>query len=157
MIIQFIAVGKQHDPSIKEAVDSFTKRISNYFEVQWIIVPPLKNAAAFQPDMLKKKEADSILKFVQKEDYLIALDENGRSFNSLQFAKLIQDKADNGSKTLSFVIGGAFGLHELLLHRANLQLSFSALTFPHQVVRLLLAEQVYRACTIQRNEKYHHS
>src|SRR5687767_14990267 len=157
MLIQFIAVGKQHDPSIKEGVDVFTKRISNYYEVQWIIVPTLKNASVFQPVELKKKEAEALLKYIQKDDYVIALDENGRSFNSVQFAKMIQEKADNCLKTISFIIGGAFGLHESLLQRANLQLSFSAFTFPHQLVRLLLAEQVYRACTIQRNEKYHHS
>ena len=157
MNIQFIAVGKQHDPSIREGVDAFTKRISNYYDVQWMIVSPLKNAAAFQADVLKKKEAASIMKFIQKEDYLVALDENGRSLNSFQFAKLIQEKADNGIKTFSFVIGGAFGLDDSILQRANLKLSFSAFTFPHQLVRLLLAEQVYRACTIQRNEKYHHS
>ena len=157
MNIQFIAVGKQHDPYLKEGVDAFTKRITNYYDVQWILVPAPKNAASVQQPELKKKEADLIMKLIQKEDYLIALDEKGRSFNSVQFARLIQDKADNGVKTIAFVIGGAFGLHESILQRANLLLSFSAFTFPHQLVRLILAEQVYRACTIQRNEKYHHS
>ena len=157
MNIQFIAVGKPHDLYLKEGVDAFTRRITNYFVVQWILVPPLKNAASFQPAELKKKEAEALLKLIQKEDYVIALDEKGRPYNSVQFARLIQDKADSSVKTISFVIGGAFGLHDSLLQRANLLLSLSAFTFPHQLVRLILAEQVYRACTIQRNEKYHHS
>ena len=157
MNIQLVAVGKQHESYLREGIDTFTKRIANYYDVQWIIVPALKNAASLQPSELKKKEAEALLKVVQKEDHLIALDEKGRSFNSVQLAKLIQEKADNSVKTISFVIGGAFGLHESILQRANLLLSLSAFTFPHQLVRLILAEQVYRACTIQRNEKYHHS
>lgn len=157
MNIQFIAVGKQHDTYIKEGVDTFTKRISNYYDVQWIIIPPVKNASSFQPEELKKKEAEATMKFINKEDHLIALDEKGRLFSSKQFAQQLQEKANAGVKTVSFLIGGAYGLNASLLQRANLVLSFSAFTFPHQLVRLILAEQVYRACTIQRNEKYHHS
>jgi 23S rRNA (pseudouridine1915-N3)-methyltransferase len=157
MNIRFIAVGKQHDNYIKEGVETFTKRISNYFDVQWIIVPSLKNAASLSYQELKKKESDTISKLIGKEEYLIALDENGRTISSVQFAQQLQEKANSGVKTISFIIGGSYGLHESVLQRANLILSFSAFTFPHQLVRLILAEQVYRACTIQRNEKYHHS
>lgn len=157
MNIRFIALGKQNDPYIKEGVDTFTKRISNYYEINWVIIPSLKNASILQPDDLKKKEAEAVMKFIQKEEYLVALDEKGKSFTSVQFALHIQEKADAGVKTISFLIGGAYGLHDSIFSRANLVLSFSAFTFPHQLVRLILAEQVYRACTIQRNEKYHHS
>jgi 23S rRNA (pseudouridine1915-N3)-methyltransferase len=157
MNIRCIALGRQHETYIKEGIETFTKRISNYYEIQWVIIPPLKNVAALQSVELKKKEAEAVMKLIQKEDYLVALDEKGKSFTSLQFARHLQEKTDTGVKTISFLIGGAYGLHDSIISRANLVLSFSAFTFPHQLVRLILAEQVYRACTIQRNEKYHHS
>jgi 23S rRNA (pseudouridine1915-N3)-methyltransferase len=97
------------------------------------------------------------MKFIHKDDHLIALDEHGKMFTSVEFAKQLQEKADSGIKTVSFLIGGAFGLHASILQMAKLKFSFSSLTFPHQLVRLILAEQVYRACTIQRNEKYHYT
>ena len=89
--------------------------------------------------------------------YLIALDENGKQWNSPELAGFIQQKANESAKNIIFLIGGAYGLHESILKRCNNKWSLSKLVFPHQLVRLILAEQVYRACTIIRNEKYHHS
>ena len=107
--------------------------------------------------VLRKKEADVILSQLQKEDYLIALDENGKQLRSEGLAAMIQSRANDSQKQIIFLIGGAYGLDETVLRRANFTWSLSQLTFPHQLVRLILAEQVYRACTILRNEKYHHS
>jgi 23S rRNA (pseudouridine1915-N3)-methyltransferase len=105
---------------------------------------------------LKKKEGEIILDWVKNDHYLVALDERGKELNSEQLAGFIQARANESVKTLVFVIGGAFGLDKAVLKNANFTWSLSQLTFPHQLVRLILAEQVYRACTIIRNEKYHH-
>jgi len=104
---------------------------------------------------LKKKEGEIILDWL-KEEYLVALDEHGKEMTSEQLAGFIQGRANESQKTIVFVIGGAFGLDDAVLERADYKWSLSKLTFPHQLVRLILAEQVYRACTIMRNEKYHH-
>ena len=97
-----------------------------------------------------------ILQLLKPEDYLIALDEYGKQFSSEGLAQLLQQRAVASTRNLVFLIGGAFGLHETVLQKARLKWSLSQLTFPHQLVRLILAEQVYRACTILQNEKYHH-
>ncbi len=105
---------------------------------------------------LKKREAETILNFLKADDYLVALDERGKELNSEGLAKFIQLRGNESTRNIVFLIGGAFGLDEKLLKAAKLTWSLSPLTFPHQLVRLILAEQVYRACTILQNEKYHH-
>jgi 23S rRNA (pseudouridine1915-N3)-methyltransferase len=105
---------------------------------------------------MKKKEGELILDWLEKDDYLVALDGKGRSFTSEKLAGFLQARANESTRKLVFVIGGAFGLDEVVLKRANHTWSLSELTFPHQLVRLILAEQIYRACTILKNEKYHH-
>jgi len=156
MKIQFWSIGKNHDPSIKQGVEDFTKRISKYFPVEWTIIPVPKNAGMMSEMDLKKKEAEMILDWLKKEDCLVALDEHGKEMSSTKLAEFIQGRANESIKTLVFLVGGAFGLDKMILQRANYKWSLSQLTFPHQLVRLILAEQVYRACTIIRNEKYHH-
>jgi 23S rRNA (pseudouridine1915-N3)-methyltransferase len=156
MKIQFWSIGKNHDPSIKEAVDDFTKRISKYFPLEWTIIPMPKNAGMMSEMDLKKKEGEMILDWLKKDDYLVALDEHGKEMTSEKLSEFIQARANESTKALVFLIGGAFGLDKMILERANYKWSLSKLTFPHQLVRLILAEQVYRACTIIRNEKYHH-
>ena len=151
------AVGKSHDPAIKEATDDYSNRIMNYFPINWNILPPPKKAGNLSDQQLKKKESEVILKTIQEEDFLVALDEKGKQLNSIEFAKFLQERANTGIKNIVFLIGGAYGLDETVLKRADYTLSLSNFTFPHQLVRLILAEQLYRACTIQRNEKYHHS
>ena len=157
MKLQFWTVGKAHESYVKEGVEMFTKRISNYFPVQWQIIPMPKNAGIMSEMDLKIKEGETILQFLKKEDYLIVLEEKGKQLNSEGLAAFIQQRANESEKNLVFLIGGAFGLSEDVLQRANYKWSLSQLVFPHQLVRLILAEQVYRACSILRNEKYHHS
>lgn len=156
MKIQFWSIGKNHEPYVKEGIEDFTRRISKYFPVEWNIIPVPKNAGMMSEMDLKKKEGDMILDWVTRDDYLVALDENGKEMASEKLAVFIQARANDSIKTLVFVIGGAFGLDEAVLQKANYKWSLSKLTFPHQLVRLILAEQVYRACSIIRNEKYHH-
>ncbi len=156
MKIQFWSIGKNHEPYIKEGVKDFTERISKYFPVEWNIIPVPKNAGMMSEMDLKKKEGETILAWLKKDDYMVALDERGKEMSSEKLAEFIQARANESIKTLVFIIGGVFGLDEVVLKKAKYTWSLSRLTFPHQLVRLVLAEQVYRACTIIRNEKYHH-
>ena len=157
MKLQFKTIGKAHESFVKEGIDLFTKRITNYFPVEWQIIPMPKNAGAFSETELKKKEGELILLSLQKEDFLVLLDERGKLLSSEGFANFIQLRANESIKNLVFLIGGAYGVSEEVMKRANYKWSLSTLVFPHQLVRLILAEQVYRACSINRNEKYHHS
>jgi len=157
MKISFWSIGKANDAYIKTGVEDFTRRITRYFNVEWQIIPVPKNAANLSEMDLKKKEGDVILEWLNKDDYLVVLDERGKQMSSEGLANFIQARANESTKQLVFLIGGAFGIGEAVLKRANFKWSLSELVFPHQLVRLILAEQVYRACTILRNEKYHHS
>lgn len=154
MKILFWSVGKAHEPLLKEGIDAYTKRITNYFPVEWTLIPPPKNTGT-ESDQ-KKAEGVAMLQLLKQGDYLIALDERGASLTSEGLSRLVQQRATESVKRLVFLIGGAYGLDKTVLDRAPFTWSLSMLTFPHQLVRLILAEQVYRACTILRNEKYHH-
>lgn len=157
MKIQFWSVGKKNEPYVHAGIEDFTGRISKYFPVQWTIIPVPKNAGMLSDMDLKKKEGETILEWLEPTDYLVALDERGKSMSSEGLAKFVQARANESAKRLVFLIGGAYGIDPAVLKRANYTWSLSELVFPHQLVRLILAEQVYRACTILRNEKYHHS
>ena len=157
MKIVLCSVGKPHEEYIKNGVEEFTQRINKYFSATWLLVAPVKNAAALPEQDLKKAEARQILLLLQPDDVLILLDERGRQLTSPQLAQLIQQKANESCRRLVFVIGGAFGVNDAVSQRAHYTLSLSLLVFPHMLVRLIVAEQVYRACTILKNEKYHHS
>jgi 23S rRNA (pseudouridine1915-N3)-methyltransferase len=157
MKLQFWSVGKAHESHVKEGIDMFTKRIGNYFSVEWKIIPMPKNAGAMSELDLKQKEGEIILGLLKKEDYLVLLDENGKLLNSEAVASFLQQRANESSKNIVFLIGGAYGVSKDIMQRSDFKWSLSPLVFPHQLVRLILSEQIYRACTILRNEKYHHS
>lgn len=157
MKFQFWSVGKNHEPYVKEGIELFTRRIGNYYSAEWNIIAPPKNAASLDETGLKKKEGEIVLGLLQKEDYLVLLDERGRMPGSEELAQFIQQRANESTRQLVFLIGGAYGVSPEVKQRANYTWSLSKLVFPHQLVRLILAEQVYRACSINRNEKYHHS
>lgn len=156
MNLSFWSVGKKNEPYVSEGVEDFTKRISRYFKVEWNILPVLKNAGMMSEMDLRKKEGEMILQWLGKDDYLVLLDERGKQFTSEGLAAFIQARANESTKQVVFLIGGAFGVDEAVMKRADHKWSLSQLVFPHQLVRLILAEQVYRACTILKNEKYHH-
>jgi 23S rRNA (pseudouridine1915-N3)-methyltransferase len=157
MKIYFWTVGKSHEPYVKEGVQLFTKRISHYYPVEWKIFPTARNTSSLNEEQTKKAEASTVLNALQNDDVFIALDEHGKQWNSIELANFIQQKANESSKNIIFFIGGAYGIHEIIFKRCDFRWSLSKLVFPHQLVRLILAEQIYRACTIIRNEKYHHS
>lgn len=157
MKFQFWSVGKSHEPYVKEGVEMFTKRICHYYAAEWNIIPVPKNTAMLSEMDLKKKEGETILSFLQKDDYLVLLDERGKQMKSEELAKFIEARANESVKKVVFLIGGAFGVSDDVMKRANYKWSLSNLVFPHQLVRLILAEQVYRGCTIIKNEKYHHT
>lgn len=154
MKIWLISFGKQQETSTREALEDFTKRITRYFPCEWKMLPPSKLT---EPSQIKKQEAQLFLQQVQPDDYVVLLDERGKNISSPELAQLIQERANESRRQLIFLIGGAYGVDSIVQQRANFTWSLSKLVFPHQLVRLLLAEQVYRACTILRNEKYHHS
>jgi len=157
MKIQFWSVGKEHESHVKEGTEMFTKRISHYFPVEWQIIAMPKNSGSLSEADLKAKEGERILAALKKEDYLVVLDERGKQLSSEGLAAFLQQRANESEKNMVFLIGGAYGVSDEVIKRANYKWSLSQLVFPHQLVRFILAEQVYRACTIMRNEKYHHS
>jgi len=150
MKIQLWAIGKSHETYVKEGIEDFTNRISKYYAVEWrIFAPARQNVNSTEAD-IKKHEAQTIL------NYFVLLDEKGRLISSPQLAAFIGQRANSSVRQLIFLIGGAFGVDEAIKLRANFTWSLSPLVFPHQLVRLMLAEQIYRACSIIRNGKYHH-
>ena len=156
MKIQFWSIGKANESHVEEGIQLFTKRITNYYPVQWQIISSPKNAAVMSEVDLKQKEGETILGLLKKEDYLVLLDERGKQLSSEGLSEFIQQRANESQKNIIFLIGGAFGVSKEVMDRSNYKWSLSQLVFPHQIVRMLLAEQVYRACSINRNEKYHH-
>ncbi|MGN6247204.1 MAG: 23S rRNA (pseudouridine(1915)-N(3))-methyltransferase RlmH [Ginsengibacter sp.] len=157
MKLYFWSIGKPHESYIKEGVDLFTRRISYYYPVEWKIFSTPKSKNNLSESETKKAEGHMILNALETNDLLVVLDERGKLLCSEDVADFIQQSANQSSRNLIFLIGGAYGLDEKVLERASLKWSLSKLVFPHQLVRLILAEQIYRACTILRNEKYHHS
>ena len=157
MKLQFCSIGKAHESYVKEGIELFTKRISNYYPVQWNIIPMPKNAGAMNDAELKATEGKILMTFFKKENFIVLLDEKGKQINSEGLAALLQQRANESEKNIIFLIGGAYGVSDEVFRRADYKWSLSQLVFPHQLVRLMLAEQVYRACSILRNEQYHHS
>ena len=149
-------IGKPNESYIREGIEEFSKRIKRYYKFEWTVIPVPKNAGMMSEMDLRLKEAELIFSLLKKDDYLVALDENGKQFSSEELAGFLQTRSNESTKNIVFLIGGAFGLDKTILQRADHTWSLSKLTFPHQLVRLILAEQLYRACTILKNEKYHH-
>lgn len=153
MKLSILSVGKAHESYIKEGVELFTKRIGHYYPIDWQLITPSKLT---EPIQIKKAEAANILKSITATDVLVLLDETGKMLSSPGLSKLIQQKANQSAQRVVFLIGGAYGVEDEIKKRANFTWSLSELVFPHMLVRLILAEQVYRACSILANEKYHH-
>ncbi len=156
MKIRLWSIGRSHETYVKEGIEDFTKRISKYYGVDWKIFAPARQTANSLETDIKKHEARTILDYLQKDDYLVLLDEKGRQISSPQLAAFIEQSTSSSVRQLIFLIGGAFGVDDAIRSRANFIWSLSHLVFPHQLVRLMVAEQIYRACSIIRNEKYHH-
>ena len=156
MKLILISLGKPHNTHFKDGIQEFSNRLNKYFSTEWIIVAQPKNAAVLSISEAKKTEAGLLMQQIQKDNFVVLLDERGKQFTSPLLANFIQQRANESCKRMLFIIGGAFGVDDLIIKRANYTWSLSNLVFPHMMVRLILAEQLYRACTILRNEKYHH-
>ncbi|MBE7169809.1 MAG: 23S rRNA (pseudouridine(1915)-N(3))-methyltransferase RlmH [Williamsia sp.] len=156
MKIQIWSVGKSNETYVKTGIEDYSARIRRYYPLEWNIIPVPKNWGNLSEQELPRKEAESILGSLKKDDFLVALDGRGKQITSEELAGLVQSAGNGSVKNLVFLIGGAYGLDKAVLQRANFSWSLSQLVFPHQLVRLILSEQLYRACTIIRNEKYHH-
>ncbi len=158
MNIKIFCVGKVKETYIQDAIKEYTKRISKYAEISICeVADEMIPANPSEKDLknIKKLEADKILKQIKTSDFVIALDLRGKELSSEEFAEKLQSITVNGFSTICFLIGGTVGLDKSLLDRSNFQLSFSKLTFPHQLIRLFLTEQIFRCFKIINNEKYH--
>lgn len=156
MHIEIWSIGKANEPFIQEGIHYFFQKIKPYNSIELDIIPPLKKIPA-DTEVLKKMEEELILKKLKPYHYLVLLDENGKMLSSPQWAQQFQQRMNESTKTLVFLIGGAYGVSEGVKKQAQQIWSLSTLVFPHQLVRLILAEQVYRAFSIIHRSPYHHS
>jgi 23S rRNA (pseudouridine1915-N3)-methyltransferase len=155
MRIKFIVNGKTEDAYLLEGIAIYEKRLKHYCAYEQIIIPAVK-ANTLSPEQMKVKEGELILKQLENSDFLVLLDERGKQFTSLDFAGFIEKQQVASVKTMVFLVGGPFGFSDEVYKRANLKMSISKMTFSHQMIRLLFIEQLYRAYTIIKGEKYHH-
>ena len=156
MKIDIISVGKKNEKEIEILILDFEKRIKKYTDLRWYI---LKSFDDKDKNVQKKKESDSILKYLEKENsnsYVILLDEKGKNISSLNLSEIFEKKMNLGVEKIIFIIGGAFGVEESFFSKVDFIWSLSNLVFPHQIVRLILIEQIYRGFSILKGEKYHH-
>jgi 23S rRNA (pseudouridine1915-N3)-methyltransferase len=156
MKIKLIVVGKTSDKYLKEGELKYEQRLKHYIKFQDIIISDIKNAKNLSQLDLKRREGEQILSKIENNDELILLDDKGNQFSSMEFSEFFNKKMISSSRPLVFVVGGAFGFSDEVYKRANLKFSLSKMTFSHQMVRLIFKEQLYRAFTILKGEKYHH-
>ena len=150
-MIKIIAIGSIKEKYLKEALEDYKKRISKYNKLEII---ELKEEGMVEEEKAKKIEAEKIDKYINAKDYIITLEIEGNEYNSLELAEKLRNIQIRYSNII-FIIGGSYGLDKSIKEKSNLNLSFSKLTFPHQLFRVLLLEQIYRSFKINNNEKYH--
>jgi 23S rRNA (pseudouridine1915-N3)-methyltransferase len=156
MKIFLLVIGKTDETYLQKGIDIFLKRIPHYISFEMKVIPDLKNSKNLSEDLQKEKEGELIIQQLAPSDELILLDENGIETSSVEFARFLEKRMISGIKRLVFVIGGPYGFSATIYSRANGKLSLSKMTFSHQMVRLIFAEQLYRAMTILKGEPYHH-
>jgi 23S rRNA (pseudouridine1915-N3)-methyltransferase len=156
MNIKLILTGKTNIEFVNSGFTEYEKRLKHYVRFEVFVVPDLKNTKNLSEAEQKEKEAEIQLKAVEKCDYVALLDDKGKEFTSVAFSDFIKRRMNASTKTLAFVIGGPYGFSDKMHQIANEKISLSRMTFSHQIVRVLFAEQLYRAFTIINNEPYHH-
>jgi len=156
MKIVFLTIGKTINKHLVELQNDYQERLKHYIPFDYIVIPELKNNRNLTEAEQKEKEADLILKAFEPTDEIILLDENGKQFSSVGLSEFVAKKMLGTQKRIVFVVGGPYGFSQRLFNRANGMISLSKMTFSHQMVRLIFAEQLYRAFTIMRGEPYHH-
>ena len=143
MTITLLAIGKTDNRDLSTLINVYQQRLQHYIKTTFQVIPDIKNSKNLTEDQQKEKEGELILKSLQSSDILILLDERGKSYSSIAFAEALQKRMNSGIKNLVFVIGGPYGFSEAVYQRALQQISLSAMTFSHQMVRLIFVEQLY--------------
>lgn len=158
MNITIICVGKLKETFFKDAVNEYSKRLSKYCKLKILEVSDektIENASDALCSQIMLKEGNRILSLIRDDAYVVTLEINGKKFDSVKFSEMIEQKGISGISQITFVIGGSLGLHKCVSERANEKISFSDMTFPHQLMRVILLEQIYRAYRIMNHEPYH--
>lgn len=156
MKVKLIQIGKTDASYLTEGIDKYNLRIKRYHPYDVLTIPDIKNSKNLSQEQQKKQEGVLILKNIQNADVVVLLDEKGKEFSSVKFANFIKDIMLQSVKQLVFVIGGPYGFDQSVYQRANRKIALSQMTFSHQLVRLIFAEQLYRANSIIKGEPYHH-
>ncbi|HEX2976318.1 MAG TPA: 23S rRNA (pseudouridine(1915)-N(3))-methyltransferase RlmH [Bacteroidales bacterium] len=156
MKIALLQTGKTVDRNISESSDDYASRIKKYIGFEVITVPDLKNTRNMPPNEQKLREGKKIIQAISAEDYVVLLDEKGKEFRTVEFASALERIFMLPKKRIIFIIGGPWGFSDEVYSRADMKMSLSKMTFPHQLVRLLFLEQLYRAMTVIKGEPYHH-
>ena len=156
MNIELIVVGKTGSKEVNALVDMYTKRINFYNRFNITYIPDIKNSKNLSESQQKTAEGEAILRLIDDSDRVVLLDEKGSEFRSVEYADWLQKRMNSGIKRLVFVIGGPYGFSPEVYSRANEKISLSKMTFSHQIIRAIFAEQLYRAFSILHNSPYHH-
>lgn len=156
MKIALLQTGKTNEKHISKGVDIYSSRIRKYTGFEILTIPDIRNTRNMPGAEQKLKEGAKILEAVMKDDYVVLLDERGKELRTAEFSSWLEKKLSSSVKRIVFIIGGAWGFSDEVYSRADFTISLSKMTFPHQMVRLLFTEQLYRAFTIMRGEPYHH-
>lgn len=156
MKIKLLAIGKTDDKNLLTLIETYQNRLKHYINFQLEVIPDIKNVKNLSQQQQKEKEGELILKKLAPTDQLVLLDEKGKEFRSVEFSSFLQKKMNSGIKQLVFVIGGPYGFSDTVYKKAQGKISLSKMTFSHQMIRLFVVEQFYRAFTILKNEPYHH-
>ena len=156
MKITLVVIGKTDDKFITEGLKKYQNRLKHYISFEYIELPDVKKNKNLSQEQQKKMEGMSLLNIIKPGDYVVLLDEKGKTFSSREFASYTEKRMIAGTKRMLFIIGGPYGFSEEIYKMANDKVSLSKMTFSHQLVRLIFFEQIYRAMTILKNEPYHH-
>lgn len=156
MKIVLAVVGKTTNGYLRQGIDEYTSRLSHYIPFSIEYIDDVKNTRNLSEQQQKTAEGKSILAMLDKGDYVVLLDEHGKEFTSVQFSKYIERRMASGARRMVLVVGGPYGFSQDVYDRANELLSLSKMTFPHEMIRLIFTEQLYRAMTIINHEPYHH-
>jgi len=156
MTIKLLAIGKTDSSELQKLIEVYQKRLQHYISFEIDLIPDLKKTKNLSEEQQKTKEGELILKKLAPTDVLILFDEKGKNYSSVEFANYLQKKMNSGIKQLVFLIGGPYGFSDEVYQKATGKISLSKMTFSHQMVRLFITEQIYRAYTILKNEPYHH-
>ena len=156
MNIDLLVVGKTDSAEIQSLVATYLKRLNFYTRVTLVTLPDLKNTRNISAESQKRQEGELLMRQFADGDYVVLLDEKGAEMRSVEFSMWLQKRMNSGVRRLCFVIGGPYGFSKMVYDRADESISLSRMTFSHQIIRAIFAEQLYRAFTIIRNEPYHH-